>query len=236
MVRWGMVIDLDRCTACQACVVACRIENNVPIGGPEELAKERAIFWNQFFSKVDGRYPNVKVTMFPRPCQQCEDPPCVAVCPVAATYKDSDGRVVVRYEKCIGCRYCMVACPYGARYFNWFTPHYEDSLTNHMNPDIQYDPQGYGVGPQPRPKGVVEKCTFCVHRIERAKNEGNPIGTEFAGGVVTACTQTCPANAIYFGDLEDSNSDVYKLSRSKRAFRLLEDLGTHPQVYYLQEG
>ena len=236
MARWGMVIDLDKCTACQACIVACRIENNVPIGGEVEVRRERAIFWNQFFSELKGTYPNVRLHMFPRPCMHCEDPPCVPVCPVEATYKDRDGRVLVRYDKCIGCRYCMVACPYGARYFNWFTPTYGEGHASHMNPDAVHDDEGWLVGPSPRPRGVVEKCTMCVQRIERAKEEGVPLGSEHAGGVVSACAQTCPAFAISFGDLEDPSSDVYRQSKDKRAFRLLEDLGTRPQVYYLSEG
>ena len=236
MVRWGMVIDLDKCTACEACIVACRIENNVPIAGAEEVHKERAIFWNQFFSELKGSYPDLRLHMFPRPCMHCEDPPCVPVCPVEATYKDTDGRVLVRYDKCIGCRYCMVACPYGARYFNWFTPTHAEGHANHLNPDSVRDAEGWNVGPSPRPRGVVEKCTLCVQRIERAKREGVPVGSERPGGVLSACAQTCPAFAISFGDLEDPGSDVHRLSKDKRAFRLLEDLGTKPQVYYLSEG
>lgn len=235
MVRWGMVIDLDKCTACQACVVACRIENNVPVAGEDEVRKERAILWNQFFSEVRGGYPDLRLRMFPRPCMHCEDPPCVPVCPVEATYKDAEGRVVVRYEKCIGCRYCMVACPYGARYFNWFQPEYPEGRGGHLNPDVVRDEEGWLLGPSPRPRGVVEKCTLCIQRIERAQKEGNPIGSEHPGGVVSACSQTCPAFAISFGDLDNPGSDVHRLSRDKRAFRLLEDLGTRPQVYYLSE-
>lgn len=235
MVRWGMVIDLDKCTACQACVVACRIENNVPVAGEDEVRRERAILWNQFLSEVRGSYPDLRLRMFPRPCMHCEDPPCVPVCPVEATYKDAEGRVVVRYEKCIGCRYCMVACPYGARYFNWFQPEYTEGRGGHLNPDIVRDEEGWLLGPSPRPRGVVEKCTFCIQRIERAQKEGNPIGSEHPGGVVSACSQTCPAFAISFGDLDNPGSDVHRLARDKRAFRLLEDLGTRPQVYYLSE-
>jgi len=229
-----MVIDLDRCTACQACIVACRVENNVPLGTEVEVHRERAVFWNQFFSEFEGKYPNVRLHMFPRPCMHCEDPPCVPVCPVDATYKDDDGRVVVRYDKCIGCRYCMVACPYGARYFNWFEPSF-GGHENHMNPDIVRDGEGWLIGPSLRPRGVVEKCTLCVHRIERARQEGVPVGSEHPNGVLSACAQTCPAFAITFGNLEDTNSEVYRLSKDKRAFRLLEDLGTRPQVYYLSE-
>jgi molybdopterin-containing oxidoreductase family iron-sulfur binding subunit len=231
-----MVIDLDRCTACEACVVACRVENNVPVAGEGEMRKGRAIQWNQFHSKLHGEYPALRLEMFPRPCMHCEDPPCVKVCPVEATYKDAEGRVLVRYDKCIGCRYCMVACPYGARYFNWLAPDKGLAMPGPGNPDVVHDDQGWLVGPSQRPRGVVEKCTFCVHRLQRAKQEGIPVGTEKPRGVVPACVQTCPASAMAFGDLEDPNSDVYRLSNDKRAFRLLEHLGTKPQVYFLKEG
>jgi len=235
MVRWGMVIDLDKCTACQACIVACRIENNVPVAGEEQMISGRVIQWNQFFSELSGTYPNLRLAMYPRPCMQCEEPPCVDVCPVAATYKDAEGRVLVRYDKCIGCRYCMVACPYGARYFNWFPADYGGSREDRLSPDSVRDEDGWLVGPSPRPHGVVEKCTFCIQRIERAKQEGQPVGSE-ADGVITACAETCPAFAISFGDLDDPNSTVSRLSRDRRAFRLLEDFGTKPKVYYLAEG
>lgn len=236
MVRWGLVIDLDKCTACEACVVACRIENNVVTAGSEErVVRDRAIYWNQFFSEVRGTYPDLTLKAFPRPCMHCENPPCVSVCPVEATYKDKDGRVLVRYDRCIGCRYCMVACPYGARYFNWTAPE-PDALEGRMNPDIMRDSSGWLVGPTPRPLGVVEKCTLCIHRVERAKVEGSPIGSDRVGGTMTACAQTCPAFAISFGDLDDPTSEAAKLARDKRSFRLLEELGTRPQVYYLAEG
>jgi len=234
--RWGMVIDLDKCTACQACIVACRIENNVPAAGAEETEKGRAIFWNQFFSELRGSFPDVNLRMFPRPCMHCEDPPCVPVCPVEATYKDEEGRVLVRYDKCIGCRYCMVACPYGARYFNWFPTRDIEGQVNDRNPDVVRDSQGWAVGPSPRPMGVVEKCTLCIQRLERAKEEGALVGSEHPDGVVSACAETCPAFAISFGDLEDPASEVHRLSLDKRASRLLEELGTKPQVYYLTEG
>jgi len=224
--RWGMVIDLDKCTACQACTVACRAENNVPFAGEEQTKKGRAIFWMEVIAFVEGKYPQAKARFIPRPCMHCENPPCVQVCPVAATYKDESGRVLQRYERCIGCRYCMVACPYDARYFNWYAPQYNDVHKNYLNPDVPI-----------RPKGVVEKCTFCVQRTkeaeEKAKREGRRIRD---GDVQTACQQTCTGGAIYFGDLEDPESMVSKLSRSRRAMRLLEEIGTHPQVYYLTEG
>jgi molybdopterin-containing oxidoreductase family iron-sulfur binding subunit len=129
----------------------------------------------------------------------------------------------------------MVACPYGARYFNWFEPAYADGHGQHQNPEIVRDAGGWLIGPSPRPRGVVEKCTLCVQRIERAKEEGKPIGSDTPGGVVSACAQTCPAFAIAYGDLDEPTSEVARRAKDKRAFRLLEDLGTRPQVYYLSE-
>lgn len=226
MPRWGMVIDLDKCTACQACVVACRQENNVAFSGPEGTAKSRARFWMQVLGTVEGRYPKVRGSFLPRPCMQCENPPCVQVCPVAATYQNTEGQVLQRYERCIGCRYCMVACPYGARFFNWDQPNVPEPISSAVNPDVPL-----------RPKGVVEKCTFCIQRVEKAEAQARQEGRALRDGdVLTACTQTCTGGAIHFGDLDDPNSQVYKLSHSRRAVRLLEELGTQPKVYYLTEG
>src|SRR3989304_4933985 len=132
-----MVIDLDRCTACQGCTVACRAENNVSFAGVEEAQKGRAIFWNEVLSSVDGKYPNVKAQYIPRPCMHCENPPCVQVCPVGATYKDGEGIVRQNYERCIGCKYCMVACPYGARSFNLTRPAVPEAMVHYRNPDLK---------------------------------------------------------------------------------------------------
>jgi Fe-S-cluster-containing dehydrogenase component len=213
MPHWAMVIDLDKCVGCQSCSAACRAENNVPFVGPEQAELGRAAFWTDVIYHIEGEYPHVKATIVPRPCLHCENPPCVKVCPVGATYKrEEDGLVLQRYERCIGCRYCAVACPYGVRYFTWYAPKWPEGMDRYQNPDVPL-----------RPKGIIEKCTFCVHRLE----EGLPI---------PACNQACPADARYFGDLNDPNSEVSQLARSPRAFRLLEDLGTEPNVFYLKEG
>ncbi|MBI4338444.1 MAG: 4Fe-4S dicluster domain-containing protein [Chloroflexi bacterium] len=228
MTRWGMVIDLDKCTACQACSVACKTENNVPFGTQEQWAQERAPAWQRVLGVVESVNGKMQAHFYPRPCMHCENPPCVLVCPVQATYKDEEGIVQQDYQRCIGCRYCMAACPYGVRVFNWKRPSVEETHANYLNPAPLT---------RPRPVGVVEKCTFCVQRIQRAKAKA--VAEERSlrdGDIVTACQQTCPASAIYFGDLEDSNSQVSQLARSRRAFRLLEELGTRPQVYYLSEG
>lgn len=227
MPRWGMVIDLDKCTACQACTVACRAENNVSFAGPKESRRGRAIFWNTVIGTVDGEFPDVRGNYVPMPCMQCDNPPCVKVCPVGATYRSEEGIVLQRYDRCIGCRMCMQACPYNRRYFNWRQQEWPDTFARYRNPDPE---------PQPRPKGIVEKCTFCIQRLRRAQKEGRPIGSDDPDGVVPACVETCTGGARYFGDLDDPDSTVSRLARSPRAFRLQEELGTRPKVYYLLPG
>ena len=225
MTRWGMVRDLDKCTACQACIVACKVENSVPIVEPEQANMGRTILWNEMLTHVEGEFPNVHLHMVPRPCMHCDNPPCVKVCPVGATWKNSEGIVEIDTDICIGCRYCMVACPYGARSFNWYAPEFVDTHAQYINPDVS-----------PRPRGVVEKCTYCIHRIRKARAEGKLIGSDYKDGVVPACVQTCPASAIFFGDLDDSNSTVAIKAHSHRATQLLAELGTEPKTIYLQEA
>lgn len=226
MPKWGMVIDLDKCTACQACVAACKIENNVPFASPEEAGKGRTIKWMDLLSVCEGEYPEVKLHMLPRPCMMCASPPCIKVCPVGATYINEEGLVGQVYPRCIGCRYCMAACPYTLRYFNWYGPSWPELMQSGLNPDVSV-----------RPRGVMEKCSFCHHRLLRARDTARAEGRELAHGeYVPACVQACPPGAMLFGDLEDPESEVAKLARSPRAFRLLEDLGTEPKVIYLREG
>lgn len=228
MTRWAMVIDLDKCIGCQACTLACRMENNTPIAGPQEAAEGRAILWNEVLTYQEGEYPNVKVHYVPRPCFHCENPPCVRVCPVQATYVNDEGLVIQDYARCIGCRYCATACPYGARYFNWYEPHWPDALKAHLNPDPQV---------APRPKGVVEKCTFCIQRLQKARAKAEAEGRVFqATDYIPACVETCTGRARYFGDLDDPTSLVSQLAKSTRAFRLEEELGTQPKMIYLREG
>jgi Fe-S-cluster-containing dehydrogenase component len=228
MPRWGMVIDLDKCFACQSCTAACRMENNTPVAGANQAGVGRAILWNEVLPFMEGEYPHVSATMIPRPCQHCDNPPCTKVCPVKATYKNEEGIVLVDYNRCIGCRMCTVACPYEVRYFNWYGPDWPQGMEMHLNPDPEV---------APRPTGVVEKCTFCIQRLHKAQEtaaaEGRPfVATDF----VPACVQTCTGHARYFGDLDDPNSLVTKLAHSSRAYRLLEELGTQPKVYYLKQG
>ena len=227
MPRWGMVIDLDKCTGCQACSVACRMENNIPFAGPEEAALSRVKWWHKVMRFEEGEYPNVHIMFIPRPCQHCDKPPCVNVCPVGATYKDEEGIVRMDYDRCIGCRFCASTCPYAARHFNWYAPVYPQKMRDALNPDVPI-----------RAHGVVEKCTFCIHRVEKAKRKAAEEGRELLDGEmvnITACNEDCPASARYYGDLDDPESTVSRLAHSARAFTLLEELGTFPKVFYLKE-
>lgn len=226
MIRWGMVIDLDKCTACKACIVACQIENNIPPPSPDQAALSRSIQWMRMVEHTEGEYPHIKSTIIPVPCMQCENPPCIKVCPVGATNKTKEGIVDQVYGRCIGCRYCANACPYTVKSMNWYKPAWPKEMMKSLNPDISV-----------RPKGVVEKCLFCSHKIQIAKDKAKAENREMtADDYRPACAQTCPSQAISFGDLNDKGSIVATLARGPRAFRLLEDLGTEPNVYYLREG
>ncbi len=226
MARWGMVIDLDRCTGCGECMAACHQENNLATAGPEEtVQRSRAFHWLRLMPEFSGSYPEVKLRFLPQPCFHCDNPPCVRVCPVQATYLSEEGIVGQIYARCIGCRYCMAGCPYNAKVFNWYEPKRPRGSGGWANPDVSL-----------RPKGVVEKCTFCHHRIMRAREEVRAAGRPLRDGEVnTACAESCPAQAIVFGDLDQPGSRVSQLARSPRAFRLHEDLGTRPKVTYLAE-
>ena len=227
MARWGMVIDLDRCTACQACVVACQVENNVAPAGPEQWGRGRAISWLRLVASRESEHAKrPELHLMPLPCMHCQKPPCIKVCPVKATQIGREGLVAQVYPRCIGCRYCTTACPYTVRHFNWTRPEWPRPMEEALSPDVSI-----------RPKGVVEKCSFCHHRLQaaedRARAEGRPLRD---GDYVPACVETCPADAMTFGDLEDGSSTVSRLARSPRAFRVLEELGTEPKVTYLSKG
>jgi molybdopterin-containing oxidoreductase family iron-sulfur binding subunit len=227
MARWGMVIDLDRCSACQACVVACQEENNVPFVEEEEFRRSRALSWMRIVVESEGAFPDVRLRFLPRPCMHCDNPPCTMVCPVHATYLNPEGIVAQVYPRCIGCRFCMAACPYTVKYFNWYeySGRVPVEFRQGRNPDVSL-----------RPKGVVEKCTFCHHRLMRARERAAAEGRELRqGDYVPACAEICPARAIVFGDLADADSEVARLATDPRAFRLLEELGTQPKVIYLAE-
>jgi len=227
MARWGMVIDLDRCDACQACVVACKVENNIPPSGPEDAAEGRSIAWIRLVP-IDLEHPgeSPSLQLLPVPCMHCENPPCVKVCPATATTIDHEGLVAQIYARCIGCRYCTTACPYTVRQFNWKNVEFPEPMNEGLSPDVSV-----------RPRGVVEKCSFCHHRLQlardRARFEGRPLED---GEYRPACVESCPTAAMTFGDLDDPHSEVARLAEAPRAFRLMEELGTKPKVVYLSKG
>jgi molybdopterin-containing oxidoreductase family iron-sulfur binding subunit len=223
MARWGMVIDLDRCNGCQACEIACRSENNVAVGGPRAASENRTISWMQVRVDVEGEWPDLRARFVPTPCMHCDRPPCTLVCPVQATSIDREGIVNQIYARCIGCRYCANACPYTVKFFNWHRPDHPKSTEAGLNPDVPV-----------RPVGVIEKCTFCSHRLQKARENARVEKRSLREQDYTpACADSCPTGAIVFGNLDDRTHRVAELARDPRAFRLQEGLGTQPKVYYL---
>jgi Fe-S-cluster-containing dehydrogenase component len=224
--RWGMVIDLDRCTGCQACVVACQAENNIPINTEDIFHQRRAIEWIRVERYWEGEYPNVKARYIPIPCMHCAQAPCESVCPVYATYQTNQGINMQIYNRCIGTRYCAVNCPWHVRFFNYWEPRWPESLKHQLNPHVSV-----------RSRGVMEKCTFCVQRIVRTEQQAVVDGREVEDGdFTTACAQACPTDAIVFGDLDDSESRVAQMaSDTDRGYQLLSGLGTDPAVLYLKK-
>jgi Fe-S-cluster-containing dehydrogenase component len=198
MARYGMVIDLNKCIGCHSCTVACKVENSTHPG----------VFWNRVEDVEAGKYPSVRRLLLPRACMHCQDSPCVDVCPTGASYQHNDGIVLVDYDKCIGCKACMAACPYQARYYNNETAGY---FAGHSTPNEKLGFSNHKIG-------TVEKCNFCIHRVEK--------------GLEPACVVACLAKARYFGDLDDPHSQVAELV-AKNGFQLLAELGTNPSVYYL---
>ncbi len=227
MARWGMVIDLDKCVGCQACTIACKEENNVPHGSPQEQGRRTELYWNRVLAITqEGEYPTQRTEIVSMPCMHCDNAPCVTVCPAIATYRREDGIVMQDFRRCIGCKYCIVACPYGVRNFNYK----EQAEEEYHRPDLPPDRAARGPWPFPRRvHGVVEKCTFCFHRIDQGLREGKKIGID----VVPACVEGCPTKARAFGDLDDPESAVSRLLADRGHFRLREEMGTQPKVFYL---
>ena len=224
--RWGMVVDLDRCTGCQACVVACHAENNIQIAGEDEALIGRTLHWIRIERYWEGEYPNVKARFMPVLCQQCTEAPCEPVCPVFATYHTPDGLNAQVYNRCIGTRFCGSACPYKVRVYNWFAPEFPEPMEQQLNPDVSV-----------RQRGIIEKCSFCIQRIRRADLDASlEERQEEDGEIQPACVQSCPSSALIFGDLDDPNSRAASLARGNRTFRLLDQLGTDPAVIYLKGG
>lgn len=220
-----MVIDTNRCVGCWTCAVACKEINNEPLGfwwnrilttGPNQSTASAAPA-SENIDVPRGTYPDVEMAYLPVACQHCNDAPCVKVCPVQATFRRDDGTVLIDYERCIGCRYCMAACLYGVRIFNWGDAEYAPGGVVGYGQDYRSD--GRLVFTPERPVGVVEKCTFCVERID--------VGEQ------PFCCETCPVGARVFGDLNDADSEVSQLVNEGGAVQLHPELGTDPNVYYV---
>jgi Fe-S-cluster-containing dehydrogenase component len=223
--RWGMTVDVDACIGCQACAVACQAENNVPVVGKAEAAYGRQVHWLRVerWAEGDPAQPhNMFLAMF---CQHCEVAPCEPVCPVFAAYRTEEGLNGQVYNRCVGTRYCGNNCPYHVRRFNWWNYEFPAPLEVQLNPDVTV-----------RQLGVMEKCTMCIQRIvagkDRARDEKRAVRD---GDILTACQQTCPTNAITFGNLKDEGSTVSKQRKSARAYHVLDELGTRPGVTYLRK-
>lgn len=230
--KYGMVVNLDKCTGCGACMVSCMAENNIPFRKDDINDRLRQNYWMRVYKIGNNRpFPESDICFIPRPCQHCEGydehhhTPCVSVCPATATdYNFETGIVSQIYTRCFGCRYCMAACPYHVRVFNWWDPKWPEGQEKYLSPDVSV-----------RMRGIVEKCSFCFHRLQRARNKAYSEGRRevHEDEYQTACSQACPAGAITFGDLNNPKHKVYELKQDRNAFRLLEALGTNPKVYYV---
>ena len=231
---WGIAVDMNACTGCSACVVACQAENNVPVVGKDQVERNRIMHWIRVDRYYSGPEEDPASVHQPMMCQHCQNAPCETVCPVAATTTSSEGLNQQAYNRCIGTRYCANNCPYKVRKFNWYNytdnPAFDFNMANALgrmvlNPDVVV-----------RSRGVMEKCSMCVQRIQLAKNIALQENRQVAeGDIQTACQQACPTQAIVFGDLKDPNSRVSRLQRNQRHYQVLEELGVRPNVGYLKK-
>ena len=231
--KWGMVVDIDRCTGCQACVVACQAENNIPLNDATSFRARRAIQWIRVERYWEGEFPNVKARFIPIMCQHCENAPGEPVCPVYATYHNNQGLNVQVYNRCVGTRYCANNCTYQVRAFNFWEPVGPESLKNQLNPNVTV-----------RSRGIMEKCSFCIQRVRRSTREADRDGEELKDGdrgLNPACVNACSTSALTFGDFNEENSKVSKMREDamsgehSRGYRLMDNLGTETNVVYLKK-
>jgi anaerobic selenocysteine-containing dehydrogenase/Fe-S-cluster-containing dehydrogenase component len=227
--QWGMTVDLSRCTGCSACVTACYAENNIPTVGESEIYRGREMTWlriERFWEGGEHTGEPLEARFVPMLCQHCDNAPCEPVCPVYAAYHTADGLNGQVYNRCVGTRYCSNNCPYKVRYFNWYAYNrkaFPEPLNLQLNPDVTV-----------RGRGVMEKCTFCVHRIRGAQNTARLEGRALKDGdVVTACQQACPSGAINFGNVRDPEAKVVAAARSPRGYHVFEEINVRPAVTYL---
>jgi molybdopterin-containing oxidoreductase family iron-sulfur binding subunit len=219
---WGMAIDLDACIGCNACTIACQAENNIPVVGPEEVRHGRTMHWIRVDTYQDA---TEQVITQPVPCMHCENAPCEVVCPVGATVHDSEGLNIQVYNRCVGTRFCSNNCPYKVRRFNFrqYSDVVNETAKLMHNPDVTV-----------RSRGVMEKCSYCVQRLSRARKlEQKTDGHLPRDTVETACQSACPTRAIHFGDLRDPLSDVSLAKKSPRHYTMLGELNTRPRTTYL---
>jgi molybdopterin-containing oxidoreductase family iron-sulfur binding subunit len=230
--HWGLAIDLNKCVGCNNCVVSCIAENNIATVGKEEVKNRRIMHWLRIDRYYSEDVNNPKSYLQPVMCQHCDNAPCENVCPVAATMHSNEGLNQVAYVRCIGTKYCINNCPYRVRRFNWFKYVNNDDFNFHLNDDTSKMVLNPDV--TVRSRGVVEKCSFCVQRIQEKKLEAKLEGRSLEDGEVQpACVQSCPTNALVFGDLNNKDAKVTKHIQNERNYHLLEQLHTLPSVGYL---